>query len=329
MKLFLREQLPLILFYTGQVILVSLWYWVAAEEHTVSAVVYGALLGLVMLLLYLAYRYYSQRRLYARLESPLGEMDQSLNELGEAPLAEALSDLLRNQFQLYKNELYGTQQKLENHAAFINRWVHQMKTPVSVIQLSLQDLDLEDEVSEGMQEEIDRLKKGLEMALYTSRLDKFEQDFKVEGIHLRDAVENAVAENRQWFIRKQVYPEISIAIDMSVISDAKWLAFMLGQVIVNAVNYSESPGKKVQFIAYLLGLNTVLEIKDEGIGIAKEDLGRVFDPYFTGNQGRQYHESTGMGLFLVREVCNKLGHQVEIESVLGEGTTVKFVFIQY
>ncbi|GIP26967.1 sensor histidine kinase [Paenibacillus sp. J23TS9] len=329
MRLFLREQLPLMIFYGVQMILVGLWYWLAIEERSLVTVLYGALLSLVMLLIYLAFRFYTQKRLYVRLETPLGEMDQSLNELGEAPMADAVSELLRNQFQLYKNELHGTQQKLDNHTAFINRWVHQMKTPVSVIQLTLQDLDLEDEISDGMQEEIDRLRKGLEMALYTSRLDKFEQDFKVEGIPLLDTVEKAVAGNRQWFIRKEVYPDIHVPSDLTVISDAKWLAFMLGQVIVNAVNYSAGRGKKVAFIGFKHGANTVLEISDEGIGIAKEDLGRVFDPYFTGNQGRQYHESTGMGLFLVHEVCTKLGHKVEIESVPDEGTTVRFTFFKY
>lgn len=329
MRLFLREQLPLMIFFGVQMILVGLWYWLAIEARSLVTVLYGALLSLVMLLIYLAFRFYTQKKLYARLETPLGEMDQSLNELGEAPMADAVSELLRNQFQLYRNELHGTQQKLDNHTAFINSWVHQMKTPVSVIQLTLQDLDLEDEISDGMQEEIDRLKKGLEMALYTSRLDKFEQDFKVEGITLLDTVEKAVAENRQWFIRKEAYPDIHVPSDLTVISDAKWLAFMLGQVIVNAVNYSAGTGKKVAFIGFKHGVNTVLEISDEGIGIAKEDLGRVFAPYFTGNQGRQYHESTGMGLFLVHEVCSKLGHKVEIESVPGEGTTVRFTFYKY
>ncbi|WP_160038172.1 MULTISPECIES: sensor histidine kinase [Paenibacillus] len=326
MRLFVREQLPLLIFYAGQMLIVGLWYWLAVEDHSWATAAYGALLGIVVLALYLAYRYYTHRKLYAKLETPLADMDQSLAGLGEAPMAEAVSDLLRNQFQLYKNELYGTQQRLEHHTAFINRWIHQMKTPVSVIQLALQDLDLDDDVEDGLQEEIDRLKKGLEMALYTARLDKFEQDFKVEGVPLLMAVENAVAENRQWFIRKEVYPVIDIPPDLSVISDAKWLAFMLGQVIVNAVNYSAGAGKKVAFRAYKLGPRAVLEIRDEGIGIAKEDLGRVFDPYFTGNQGRQYHESTGMGLFLVREVCRKLDHQVGIDSAPGEGTTVRFTF---
>lgn len=326
MRLFIREQLPLILFYAGQMLLVGLWYWLAVENHAWMVVIYGALLSLVMLALYLAYRYYTHRKLYERLEAPLQTMDQSLTRLGEAPMAEAVSEALRNQFQLYKNELYGTQQRLENHTVFINRWIHQMKTPVSVIQLTLQDLDLEDEITDGLQEEIDRLKKGLEMALYTARLDKFEQDFKVEGMPLLETVEKAVAENRQWFIRKGVYPAIEIPPGLSVISDAKWLAFVLGQVIVNAVNYSQGEGKKVTFRAYRMGPHAVLEINDEGIGIVKEDLGRVFDPYFTGNQGRQYHESTGMGLFLVREVCRKLDHKVEIESEPGKGTTVRFTF---
>lgn len=328
MRLFLKEHRPLVIIYLVQMLLVGVLFWLASDQHALSIAIYSAVLSLMMLIIYLAYRYISYQKLYKRLSDALGTLDQSLNEIGDAPLAGALQELLHNQFQLYKDELYDTHQRLEHHTAFINRWVHQMKTPISVIQLTLQDLDLEDEAADNIQEEIDRLKKGLEMALYTSRLDRFEHDFRVEEVVLRTAVEAAVADNRLWFIRHHVYPDIQIDEGITVLSDAKWLQFMMGQVMTNAVTYSAGKGSKVTFTAYQQGRQTIFEVKDEGVGILPEDLRRVFDPYFTGNRGRQYHESTGMGLYLVREVCTKLSHDVEIESVPERGTTVRFIFFK-
>ncbi|GAB6989204.1 sensor histidine kinase [Paenibacillus pini] len=326
MRLFWKEHIPLIIIFGIQIILVGSLIWLALDMHSLEVPLYSAVLIVSMLAIYLVYRYVSHMKLYQRLNEPMANMDQSLLELGEAPLAEATTLLLRSQFQLYNNKMYETQQKLEYHTAFINRWVHQMKTPISVIQLTLQDLDLEDEVQDHIQEEMDRLKKGLEMALYTSRLDQFQHDFRVDQLSLRKVVEAAVADHRMWFIRKHVYPELRVQADLTVYSDTKWLQFMIGQVITNAVNYSAGKGKRVIFTSYLQGPHIVLDITDQGIGIVPEDLGRVFEPYFTGNQGRQYHESTGMGLYLVREVCRKLGHNVEINSVHGEGTSVRFTF---
>ncbi|OZB98304.1 sensor histidine kinase [Paenibacillus sp. XY044] len=326
MRLFLKEHIPLLIVYLVQIILVGTLFWLGSESHSLSISLYSAVLITVLLFVYLTYRYLSHRRLYRRLSETAGTLDQSQNEIGETPLADALHELLENQFQLYQNELYDTRQRLALHTAFINRWVHQMKTPISVIQLTLQDLDVDGEVEGSLQEELDRLRKGLEMALYTSRLDRFEHDFRVDAIPLRTAVQEAVADNRRWLIRGRLVPDIRIDEEMAVYSDAKWLHFMLGQVITNAVTYSAGRGERVVFAANRRESETVLEITDQGVGIRPEDLARVFEPYYTGSTGRNYHESTGMGLYLVREVCSRLGHRVEIESVPEQGTTVRFIF---
>ncbi|MDR6224467.1 signal transduction histidine kinase [Desmospora profundinema] len=112
----------------------------------------------------------------------------------------------------------------------------------------------------------------------------------------------------------------------TVESDAKWLTFMVNQLVTNAVKYSSGTGETVTFSSYHRGKNQVLEIRDHGVGIPKQDRDRVFDPYYTGENGRRFSESTGMGLYLVREVCERLGHGVELDSEKGKGTTVRLVF---
>ncbi|CAM4453017.1 MAG: sensor histidine kinase [Paenibacillus macerans] len=320
MRLFWRDQLSLILFFTVQMLLVPFVYWLTGEGRPVLVVLYGVLLSGSVLAVYLGFRYVTHRAMYKELsaEEPSGEF---LNPpLGEAPLPEAFHERTAHYERLYREQLHRQQSRTEQHLTFMNRWVHQMKTPLSVIQLTLSEV--ENEPAESIREELDRIRKGLDMVLYTARLEHFEQDFAVQAIGLRAAAGEAVAENRTLFIRKGITPKFEIGSEVRVYTDAKWFRFMLGQILTNAVNYSGGPGKAVHLTAEDAGEYIKLRIRDEGIGIAPEDIGRVFHPYFTGERGRQYRESTGMGLYLVREIAGKLGHEVELKSAPGEGTTI-------
>ncbi|MEK4511920.1 sensor histidine kinase [Paenibacillus sp. FSL K6-2524] len=324
MRLFWKDQLPLLLFYLIQIILVPVLYWISGENRPPAIMLYGVLLSGVILLLYLGYRYVQHRRLYTLLSFPNNMLVDHLTPLGDVPLPEAVNELLRNMDRQYQDKLNVNVRQMDQHIVFINRWVHQMKTPLSVIQLTLEDL--EDETASSIQEELEKLRKGLEMVIYTSRLDRFEDDLHVESLILRKIVSEVVSENRRLFIRRGVYVNIQVDAGFRVYSDAKWLIFMLTQILTNAVNYTAGSGKAVTISAQRLGNDTILEISDQGIGISKEDLKRVFNPYFTGERGRQYHESTGMGLYLVKEICTKLGHAVLLESQPEAGTTVRIIF---
>ena len=111
-----------------------------------------------------------------------------------------------------------------------------------------------------------------------------------------------------------------------VTSDSKWLKFIVGQFITNALKYTFEPNKKVYVTANEIDSSVQLVIRDEGIGIPKSDLSRVVKPFFTGENGRKTGESTGMGLYLANEICEKLGHQLSIASEVGKGTTITLTF---
>ncbi|MNO28563.1 Sensor histidine kinase GraS [compost metagenome] len=329
MRLFWKEHVPLLLFLVPQILLVPFLYWLAGTRQAEIAG-YALLLSFTLLLLYLIYRYVSNREVYRRMMEPPQTLEELLQPAGDTPLALALHELLESGYRLYESELYRYGKQREQQLAFSGRWVHQMKTPISVIQLTLENErekeTLPESVLDSIQEELDRLRKGLEMALYTSRLEQFEHDFHVAPVRLLDVVNEAVADHRKLFIRKGVYPDIRIAEELEVYTDKKWLMFVLSQLITNAVNYSAGVGEKVEFTAYARGKKTVLDVRDYGIGILKEDIRRVFEPYYTGQRGRQYSESTGMGLYLVHEVCSRLGHRVELASTPGQGTTISLLF---
>ncbi|MCI1591079.1 sensor histidine kinase [Heyndrickxia oleronia] len=323
MKLFIREQLPLIFIYILQLLIIMMIYWLDGYRH-LSISIYAAILSGSLLIGYLVFRYLRHRSFYQRLEKPFAQLEDFANDIQTTPLAEGLQQLLESQFRHYRTDLYRYKHKLDGHIQFINQWVHQMKTPISVIHLTIQDEDDPRFIAIG--DELDRLKKGLEMVLYTARLDTFERDFYVESLSLENVVRAVTSSQKRLFIRKRIFPSIQINHDIQIASDEKWLSFIITQTITNALRYTIHENRKIYFNSYRRGISIVLEITDEGVGIPPSDLPRVFDPYFTGENGRHFQESTGMGLYLVKQICEKLGHQIEIESKINQGTTIRLVF---
>ncbi|CAI8708717.1 Sensor histidine kinase YxdK [Brevibacillus sp. IT-7CA2] len=322
MKLFLRDQWPFAAFFLVQLILLIMIFAMDGYWNE-SLMIYVMFLSVFFAGAFLAIRYLSHRTIYQRLSKPVETLEELTQTYGNSPLCRAMDDISQEQYRLYKEQLHAYENKQRDHTTFIQQWVHQMKTPISVIHLLLQNED--DPTAESVREEVDRIKRGLETVLYIARLDRFEQDFLIEPVTLRSLVQNVLAENKRLFIRNQVYPEVKVDENWRVESDDKWLAFVLNQLLTNAVRYSAGKSNKVTIRAYERGVHAILEVQDYGIGIPAEDIRRVFKPYFTGENGRKYPESTGMGLYLVKEICGRLHHGVEMESEVGEGTTVRIV----
>ncbi|WP_256757618.1 HAMP domain-containing sensor histidine kinase [Cohnella sp. WQ 127256] len=326
MKLFLREHMPLVILHIVQLFLVLLIYWLDGYRNFHTAL-YSIFIGLVLLTGYLIYRYTSHLSLYRRLTDPLETLDDSIQGGGYTPLSEAVDHLLHTQYGHYQQQLKIQEKSRNDHLIFMNQWIHQMKTPLSVIRLMMEESD--DARSVSILEETDRMEKGLETVLYAARLETFERDFQVEAVPIRAIVENVIHENKRLFIGSKVYPELNVDPHLIVESDAKWLTFMINQLVTNAIKYSADSHQKVIFTATQSENEACLEIRDHGIGIPVADRKRVFQAFYTGDNGRKYRESTGMGLYFVQEIGNRLGHRIELDSEVGEGTCVRIVFSSY
>ncbi|GGN62124.1 sensor histidine kinase [Oceanobacillus indicireducens] len=321
-KLFFRDQFSLIFLNIIQLTVMVLVLWLSGLRE-VSLIFYLLFLSILFLTGYLVYRYVTLRKFYQRLANPIAWLEEVFETFDEAPLSAALSELLKTQHRLYISEIAHANSKKNEHMTFINQWVHQMKTPLSVIELIIQEY--EDEQILSIREETDKLEKGLEMVLYAARLEVFEQDFHVKSVGLKRAVEQVIRDNKRLFIKNRVYPELDLS-EVRVESDEKWLVFVINQLITNAVKYSAGKAHKIYILEARTAAGVQLLIQDHGVGIPKSDIKRVFAPFFTGENGRIYRESTGMGLALVRDICDNLGHTVEIESTPGKGTLVKLTF---
>ncbi|QWI73217.1 sensor histidine kinase (plasmid) [Bacillus mycoides] len=323
LKLFLRDHTSLLCFTFFQLLSIFLVYWYGGFQHITTAL-YAVFLGACFMIAYLLFRYFTHRLFYGRLANSMKSLDEPVYKTDFSVISTALQDLLEIQYRQYQNELQLQERKNNEHLIFMNQWVHQMKTPLSVIELLTQD-EIDPRFI-SIVEETDKMKKGLEMALYVARLETFTQDFYVERVLLYKIVSDSVYEHKRFFIRNSVYPEIIVDKSITIESDRKWLQFLIGQIISNAIKYSSGSKEKIKIKAHEEDKTIVLEISDSGIGIPKQDLQRVFNPFFTGENGRNFKESTGMGLYLVYKITQQLGHNVEIQSEVSMGTTVSITF---
>lgn len=298
-------------------------YWLDGFRN-VDTAIYSFCISLVLLASFLLIRYLMRQRYLLKISLLPQTMEDVLQKNAKTPEAIQVEKYMHELYRLYKQELQTLYAGQKRHDQFINQWVHQMKTPISVIELLLQDERPLDK--KNVQEEIDRLRRGLDMVLVNARLENFEEDMQVEQVALKTIVTATVNENKRLFITKRVFPEIHIEDDIIVASDSKWLRFILGQFVTNAVKYTFESNKKIVISAIKKSDYVQLAIRDEGIGIPASDLSRVTKAFFTGENGRKTGESTGMGLYLAKEICEKLGHELHITSEVGKGTIVTVTF---
>ena len=321
--LFLREHVSIIIFEIFLVGFILVLYWLDGFRDMNTAI-YSILITLMLTSTFLAARYIIRKRYYEKILQVPNTMEDALQSTGktaEQIQSEEYVHELYRIYQLEAQELYAAQNR---HLQFMNQWVHQMKTPLAVLELMLQDPDELDK--KGVQEEVERLKHGLEMVLMNARLDTFEEDMHIEKVDLKHLVMEVVNQNKRLFITNRVFPNVEIAEETLVMTDSKWMKFIIGQFITNAVKYTFEEGKKVYITTETSANEVKLYVRDEGIGIPSTDLKRVKKAFFTGENGRKSGESTGMGLYLADEICHKLGHTLTIDSAVDAGTTVTVTF---
>lgn len=221
--------------------------------------------------------------------------------------------------------------KYKEEQRFMSQWIHNMKTPISVIQLSLQreKNNHYNECNKIIEEEIERLYDMLNMALNYIRIEDFSKDFVPEEINILDNLKIAINNKRNLFIYNNCFPIIEVEEDIfQVYTDKKWHLFMIEQIISNAIKYSKtSDSSKIIFRIKRYEDKITLSIKDSGIGIPKKDINRVFEPFFTGENGRLNKNSSGIGLYICKKIADYLGHNLSIYSEIGIGTEVTLTYL--
>lgn len=182
------------------------------------------------------------------------------------------------------------------------------------------------EITKSIGEELDKVENYTEQALFYARSNAVEKDYIITKTNLKEIVNGAILKNKVLLLNSRVTLELN-NLEQVVYTDSKWAVFILNQIIQNAVKYSKDNDKEIEMNAVQKNDKVVLYIKDNGIGIKKGEITRVFEKGFTGENGRLIgKKSTGIGLYLCKKLCDRLGLGLEINSEYGKGTQVKVIF---
>ena len=219
--------------------------------------------------------------------------------------------LLCEEHNQYKSE---TNYKYTDMIDYYTVWAHQIKTPIAAMRLTLQNEDTP--LTRKLTNDLYRIEQYVEMVLTFLRLNSDSTDYVFKEYDLDNIVKSAVKKFSSEFIGRKLRL-IYDPLNTSVITDEKWLSFVIEQVLSNALKYTPSGSITIS----LVGEKT-LRIEDTGIGIAPSDLPRIFENGYTGFNGRTDKKASGIGLYLCRRVCNNLGHTITASSIADVGTTI-------
>ena len=211
----------------------------------------------------------------------------------------------------------------EEYKDYIELWIHEIKLPIATAKMIIENN--KNDVTMSIDEEINEIEGYTEQALFYARSNHANKDYCVTECKVKDIVNESVKRNKQTLINKKIGIQIVNA-DQTIYTDPKWCSFILNQIIQNSIKYRKEAGAEICFTAEEKKDSVVLSIRDNGIGIRPGEVARVFDKGFTGSNGRIGKKSTGIGLYLCKKLCDKLGLGMELRAEENVGTEVRLVF---
>lgn len=282
------------------------------------------------LLSYMLIEYIKFRKYFNNVKNILENLDKKylLPEVLDEPnfmegeeinyIFKVLSRDMHENVKYYKN-------MQEEYREYIEMWVHEIKTPIASTKLLIENNT--NEITRKINTQMDKIENFVEQVLYYSRSDEVGKDYIIKKIELSQVVKSVVKKNQRDFIGKRISLQLG-ELDETIYSDTKWIEFILNQIVGNAIKYSKGQGDKIKIESKKLANSVILTIEDNGVGIIERDLNRVFEKGFTGENGRKFGKSTGIGLYLCKKLCDKMALGLNLESKENEGTKVTIIFPQ-
>lgn len=282
----------------------------------VEAIIYPSLLCLLFGAIMIAVDFAKQKRKHIMLEK-IGSMPSAM--IDELPLVSNIDD---NDYQRIIKSLQSEIAQLETYAnnRFYNMvdyytvWAHQIKTPIASMRLTLQNQDTQ--LARKLLSDLFRIEQYVEMIMAFLRLESTSSDYVFKEYNIDTIIRQAVKKYANEFIDRKI-SLVYNPIDCTVVTDEKWLSLVIEQVLSNALKYTRRGSIKIY-----MNENKMLCIEDTGIGIAPEDLPRIFEKGYTGYNGRCDKKASGLGLYLCKQICKNLDTDITVLSKIDKGTTV-------
>ena len=273
--------------------------------------------------------YYSKKNYYQTINSRVKELQEEYlitevlpqaNFLEGKILEEIIKDIGKSMLENVNKYKY----LQEDYKEYIELWIHEIKIPIATSKMIVENN--KNEVTESIDEELDKIENYTEQALFYARSNAVEKDYLIRKINLKEIVNASILKNKMQLIQNKISINTN-SIDKIVYTDSKWCIFILNQIIQNSIKYSKEQNKKIDIYAEEKKEKIILKVKDNGIGINQSEISRVFEKVFTGSNGRiNGKKSTGIGLYLCKKLCDKLGMGLELKSKKDVGTEVELIF---
>lgn len=319
-----KIEIILMLFSTMSIEIILLAYQIQliVRVYVVASIILSLLISMLI-------EYYSKKSYYNNLLEKLDELDQKYL------LSEVISKANFQDGNLFKEILEETGKSMlenvnkykyaqEDYKEYIELWIHEIKTPISASKLIIENN--KNEITKNIEEELDKIENYTEQALYYARSNTVEKDYIITKTNLKDIVNMSIIKNKTIILNNKIELDIH-DLEKQLYTDSKWVVFILNQVIQNSIKYSKKENKLIEIYAEEQKEKVTLYIKDNGLGIKKSELSRVFEKGFTGKNGRIIgKKSTGIGLYLCKKLCDKLQLAININAEQNVGTEVTIVF---
>ena len=291
-------------------------------------IVFISILNLIGVFSCYIYDYFNRKKYYDNLFKNLDGLDKKyfiaeILESGDFIESNIIYSVLEECTKSMKDEVADLKRNINDYKEYIETWVHEIKTPIASARLILEND--EGYINKSVLEEIEKVEGFIEQVLFYARSSTVERDYIIKKIPLKNSINSVIRKNANILIEKRVNIQLE-DIEKKVYCDSKWIEFILQQIISNSVKYMDKDEKYIKIRCLEKDKNIILKILDNGIGISEKSIEKVFEKGYTGENGRKYNNSTGMGLYLCKKLCLKLGLGISIKSKLGVGTEVTIVF---
>lgn len=288
--------------------------------HSISYIVF---LSAILFIMFMIIRYKTETRFYRILDKRDTDLDISTLPDARSPIERIVLNSILNQTEQLEQATAHSQTLIEQEKDDLLSWIHEVKTPLTAMNLIIDRLEDERTKSELTYEWM-RIHHLLDSQLYQKRLQFIENDLLIETLDLRSMIYKEIRDLQSWCIQKGIGFDLQLEIT-SVLSDAKWLSFIIRQLLTNAVKYSHDSDITLSSSPLPNG-HIILTIQDNGRGIDPKDLPRIFDKGYTSAVEHTDNAATGMGLYLVKKAAKPLLIEIGVDSYLGEGTRFTLTF---
>lgn len=319
-----KNRIPFLL--TNLVCMAALTVFLLVCGNSISAVLLILVVWAVVLLTGLFLTYWKRKRQMQKLLDIAEQLSErylisEVMELPEQAEDQVYYQLLKMAGKSMLEQIGEVRRERLEYKEYIEQWIHEIKTPITAMKLLCENHRTD--WTKELLLELEKTNRFTEQALYYARSEHTEKDYSVREMSLPQVVHQAIADNKYLLLQSGVRLEVEEMED-TVYSDEKWVRFILNQLIANAVKY-RSGQPVLRFFIRRQQDQVVLVVEDNGIGIPPADLPRVFEKGFTGQNGRMVQQSTGIGLYLCKRLCNKLGIGITAESS-EQGTAISLAF---